>query len=235
MRSFVRRQPGRPSLPCHSWLPLFAGALCLCMSTLAPLASASPATPLPGTVCDLRMPNGTPIAGSSASEETDSRPEADWSDLQFIDLLLGEAALSIHRAGHGFQQAEHPDVRRIALRILESQAGEAKLLRFWRQTWFPEAGPLPGFDVESVRSLDQTTCSDNGPSDARLLILLIDAGERAAYASSIVSTHADHPELRNLAAVLLDAREGELRTMETLFEDLTASSAPHSSSSSAHR
>lgn len=232
MRAFFLRQLFRPSLPCRFWLPLFAGAMLVCSSTLAPLGSASPATPVAGSECHLFLLNGGTTADMSVPGEADSLHEADWSDLQFIDLLLGAAALSIHRAGNGFQQAGDPDVRRIALRILESQAGEAKLLRFWRETWFPDASPIPPFDAESARALDATACTDSNARDAWLLSLLVDASERAASTASFVSTYADRPELRNLAAVLLEAREAELRTMRSMLEEITTRSSRSPSSSS---
>ena len=80
--------------------------------------------------CQIQPDAATPIASPIVAVEP--------FDLFYIDRAIEGHSAAIVVASIGLQRAIDADVRRMALRVAESQAGEIQLLRSWKSAWYPD-------------------------------------------------------------------------------------------------
>lgn len=150
----------------------------------------------------------SPVAGH-ASPIAEQVPVT-LDELQLIDALIANHAQAIALANDGLKNAQDTQVRRIALRVAESHAGELQLLRSWRNTWYPDAGPLnlPAIDDQLL------PCAQSIPYDQIFLESMISYFQAAIVLASGATDNADHAEFRTYAFSLAETRRSEIAMME---------------------
>jgi uncharacterized protein (DUF305 family) len=184
------------SLTLTEWLPVVDEAnppvVAQIASTCAPLISA--------TLVPIVGPNATPS-------------DDDPFDLQFIETMIANHAAAISLANVALQFAQDSDVRRMSLRIAESQAGEIQLLLYWRSLWYPSAAqdtlPAGGRVGQSLA----TPCAADGEFDRVFLELMIAQHRAAIMLAQRALILAEHSEILDFARTIIDARGAEIAMM----------------------
>lgn len=57
-------------------------------------------------------------------------------DLRFIDMMIPHHQGAITMAKDALQKAQHPEIKKMAQNIINSQQQEIKQLQAWRQSWY---------------------------------------------------------------------------------------------------
>lgn len=135
-------------------------------------------------------------------------------DLVYIDAMLGEHAQAIRLASSALERAEDSQVRRMALRVAESQAGEMQLLKAWRSAWYPAAAP---FTVGTSAS-PLSECSTGVEFDRAFMETTAAYFYEASALLSEIAERAAHPELRSYAQQLNDARSTDIALIEAWLD-----------------
>lgn len=161
----------------------------------------------------------TPGLNSDSSANSETTPAPVAGDRSIIDTMLRQHAQAMSLANLALQDAADSRVRRMALRIAESHAGEIQLLRTWRSTWYPEAAP-PTLSTTGPFASPAPSCTGNA-FDIAFLTLLKDDVRSEISTAQLATTSADRPELRAFAASILPVRTSELRSIQSLLDDLT--------------
>jgi uncharacterized protein (DUF305 family) len=174
-------------------------------------------------------PHGGPVEGATPSSEcvavgasspgANPQPES-VTDLEYLDQLLGYEANAIQMASVALQQAQDSQVLRVALRIVESHAGEIQLLKTWRAQWFPDASPFSIVAAESTTSAHE--CS-SGNFDSDFLRSMISQRRAVIAVAEQIVANADHDELRALAGAVSLNWASEIASMQTILDRLESS------------
>ncbi len=171
-------------------LPGAAGASLAPIDCLAPMSPGTPAVSI--------TREGTP------------------SDLDFLDAMIQQDAEAIGLAGKALQYAQDARVKRLGLRVAESQATEIQLLRSWRLAWFPAAAPAASIQAASTPG---PPC-DSEQFDRQFLDQLRTNFQFSIELAMTVEREAAHTDLREFAGSVIRARTGELTTIRALLADL---------------
>ncbi len=147
---------------------------------------------------------GTPIA-----------QQAGPSDLIFLDAMIQQDAEAIGLAGLALQYAQDARVKRIGLRVAESQATEIQLLRTWRLAWFP--GEPPATDQAPVAL--GTACVPQ-QFDRQFLEQLLANFQTSIELATAAQQEADHDELRQFSGNVIRARTGEIASIRAVLREL---------------
>jgi uncharacterized protein (DUF305 family) len=151
----------------------------------------------------------TPISPQSAN--SGASPIAVIDDLAFLDGMIGLHVQAVALANKGLQLAQDSQVRRMALRVAEGQAGEIQLLKSWRYAWFPASGPL------QIEAAELPRCDELSFDLWFLSQMQIQMRAQVTLASAAEEL-ADHAELRDFARSTVEVRTSELRSIDTLME-----------------
>ena len=196
------------------------------MADAAFMGSAAELVPLCGA-----LPAYTPVSTNASDHApTDSAPY----DLRFIDEMIALHAKAIAMANVALQQAQDPDVRRMALRIAESGAGEIQLLRHWRDSWYSGAGQT---HLPSPATPENEPIEMNDGSDIAKLCAARDDFDRVFY-EIMVSHHrasiaiadraivnAEHPEIIAYAESVIETQGIEVAMMTRWLQETNATPA----------
>ena len=188
------------------------------------LATASSAwvafhSPVQAQSSNVELTCGTPVALSTAA----STPLAidQPIDLTVIDSLVQHQVATRLIANLGLQRAQDSDVRRIALRIAESQVGELQLLRTWRSNWYPNAAST--YSAESTQSLVAPIlaelCTTND-FDRSFLNAMIAHDQTGIALVQAAIPQIEHEELRTSLSTYIENTKSELRSMQQLLDRL---------------
>ena len=134
-------------------------------------------------------------------------PVAPVTDQEIIDQMIELHARSIGVTSVGLQFAQDADVRRMALRVAEGQAGELQLLRYWRSIWFPDAPPGP------TALSTSTPCTAGEFTDRSFLAAMIALHQQAIALAQTALAQSQRVDLVNIADAAITARTVELNMM----------------------
>ena len=163
---------------------------------------------------------GTPFAANTIEPAPIATPGVLPFDLVLINSLIQHQAPTSTLANLALQRAQHSDVRRIALRIAESQAGEMQLLRTWRSTWYPDvaAQPLP----PSTVSLDLPDLCASTDFDRAFLAAVIAQDQQGLLLAQSAISQIEHEALRTFVNSYIETTQSEIRSMQALLARLPA-------------
>jgi uncharacterized protein (DUF305 family) len=156
------------------------------------------------------------------SLQVTAAPEAPF-DLVFIDRMIGHQAGAIALANVALQNAQVSEVRRIALRIVESQAGEIQLLRSWRDSWYfgyENSNPPTEQKIDAEPAAIALLCSA-ADFDRTFLVLMIAHHETAIELAKKGEQRAQHEDLRKFAGSIVEIQSDEVASMQVTLERLT--------------
>lgn len=183
----------------------------------------------------VRMPTST-FATSVTAQAADCLQLADSAltvpanqtnkdcDLVMIDGLMQDATESIGWSSLALHHTADPEIRRLALKIAESLAGEMQLLRNWRSMWYSNAPALlpsntpdsiPMF-ADSPDDSDENQATPQPYSDENYLAAILTLQKDTRDMLSLAAIQATHPELRAYASTSIETRSVTIRSIESL-------------------
>lgn len=180
-------------------------------STTDPGRSASPVPPIEGSM--------TPTP-------------ADGLDQRFIDMMVPHHQAAIAMAEIAQERATRDELRSLADDIVSAQQAEIRQLREWRQAWFG-SGDTPGMDMMPLMpgmempgmdgmvmdgamdmTVDIEALRTAEPFDRAFIEAMMLHHESAIAAAWIITASTDRPELKLVAADIIEAQQREIDQMQ---------------------
>jgi uncharacterized protein (DUF305 family) len=146
------------------------------------------------------------------------------TDLQLIDALIANNTKAIVLASEGLTKAQDIQVRRIALRVAESEAGELQLLRSWRSAWYPDAPPVSRNEPGAV-PVDRLP---GNSYDRALLQMLVASFQATIEVAKNAANRAEHEQLRDYARSVAKARTSDIELLQACLRSTDTSQAAFS-------
>ena len=201
-----------------------AAVVCVMISTLLPgfpIANAAGNSNVSG--CVPATPGEPREDQVEPSPQQGAAPEIPF-DLAFIDAMIGQQSGAIALGNQALQYARDSQVRRIALRIVESQAGEIQLLRTWRDAWYPGADRTKPPSEQGAGAEPATVAPPcSAPDfDRQFLEMMIAQHEATIDLARSAEQQAQHEDLRKFAGSIVEIQSSEVTSMQTLLERLAA-------------
>lgn len=91
---------------------------------------------------DMPGMGGTGHAMDMQSEVDQLRNASEPFDLAFIDAMIPHHQSAIDAAQRVLNEAQRPELKELAQRIIAAQEKEIEQMKAWRETWYPDA-PAP--------------------------------------------------------------------------------------------
>jgi len=178
----------------------------------------------PASSCDIPVAATPTTSGESHHSPAETIP----FDLLFIDRMTAYQAGAIAIANEALQRTQDSYVRRIALRIAESRAGEIQLLKYWRDTWYPGAEQTIDHDVEldtpsremSVERAIAALCSAKGNFDQVFLEVMLAHSQATIEVVENSLSNAEHAEIVAFAESIVAAQSDEMAMMSRWLESM---------------
>lgn len=180
--------------------------------------------------CSTGGPATSPSTVPNADGSPASSPGASDLDRAFIDMMVPHHQAAVEMAKVALERTTREEVRALANDIVSAQESEIAQLREWRQAWFGsrdtpglEAMPLlPGMDMPGMPgmkggSMDMTAdikaLRTADPFDRAFIEAMIPHHESAIAAAQIIAKATDRPELKRVAAGIIEAQQREIDQM----------------------
>jgi uncharacterized protein (DUF305 family) len=138
-------------------------------------------------------------------------------DAQFIDSMIEHHNGAIAMAQQALEQSERPEIKQLAQNIIASQQQETTQMTAWRAQWYPDLAPTGGMAMD----MGEMEISDDAatPYDQRFIRAMISHHQGAVMMAKDAQAKAEHAELRQLAAEIIEAQEAEIVQMEQWMEE----------------
>lgn len=133
-------------------------------------------------------------------------------DATFIDSMIIHHQGAIDMAKQALQSAEHQEIKNLATAIIAAQQTEIAEMQQWRKSWYPDVATTSGMGMDMG---DMQVSSDTStPFDQRFIAAMIPHHEGAIAMAKDAQTKAEHGEIKDLAAAIITAQEGEIVQMK---------------------
>jgi len=162
-------------------------------------------------------------------------------DLFYIDMMIPHHESVIALAEVARHELTHPALIAMAESIVATQGKEIEQLRQWRDAWYPDADPvsmdammqMPGLEsamdgMHEQMSSDwqvQAFCAAEN-RDLAFIDQVIPHHEMAVVVSEAAPEMAEHAELKELAAAVIDAQQAEIELLKQIRAELTGGATP---------
>ncbi|MFP5341576.1 MAG: DUF305 domain-containing protein [Candidatus Limnocylindria bacterium] len=181
--------------------------------------------------CSLADP-GRSASQPPAAEGSMTPAPADDLDQRFIDMMVPHHQAAIAMAEIAQQRATRAELRTLADDIVSAQQAEIGQLREWRQAWFGssdtpgmdmmplmpgmEMPGMPGMEMEGTMDMtvDIEALRTAEPFDRAFIEAMTVHHESAIAAARIITASTDRPELKLLAADIIEAQQREIDQMQ---------------------
>jgi len=136
-------------------------------------------------------------------------------DIRFIDSMLPHHQGAVAMAQQALQQAEHPEIKRMAQQIVDAQQAEIKQLQDWRSAWYPNAAATEGMqmDMGSGMNTIEVPAGDQ-PFDLRFIDAMIPHHQDAIMMAQEALAKAEHPEVKQMAQAIIAAQQAEVQQLQ---------------------
>jgi uncharacterized protein (DUF305 family) len=180
------------------------------------------------------MDHGTPMAGMEF-------------DLAYIDMMIPHHESVIALAEIARDQLGDERLQTIADAILETQPPEIEELAALREEWYGSPEPEMMSDELMATSMGMSHgCADQmhmdqmsaewqveqfeaaDDKDLAFIDQVIPHHEMAVVTSQLALEHANHEEIKDIARMVIDAQEREIKELEAIRAELTGEATPAS-------
>ena len=146
-------------------------------------------------------------------------------DLQFIDMMTPHHEGAVLMATTAQDRAEHAELNAMADAMIAAQNEEISQMKAWRQAWYgsdqtppvDEMPMLPGLEHDSMM-MDMVQMNEElktaNPFDKAFIDAMIPHHQMAIDAAEMAQQKAERPEIRALAATILDDQQAEIDQMK---------------------
>lgn len=146
-------------------------------------------------------------------------------DQQFIDMMTPHHEGAIMMAMTAQQRAEHAELKQMATEMIEAQGEEVAELKGWRKQWYgsditPDMDHmpmLPGMEHEPMMNMTEMNeeLKTASPFDKAFIDAMIPHHQMGVDAASIAQKSAEHDEIEQLAAHIIDSQSMEIDQMKS--------------------
>jgi uncharacterized protein (DUF305 family) len=160
-------------------------------------------------------------------------PENASFDIQFIDMMVPHHQGAVEMARIAEARAHRPELKALAVDIIKGQATEIEQMRAWRMAWsgsdqtppmdqMPTLGmsnDMPGHSMTSQPTMDmardvEALRTAPEPFEAAFIEAMIPHHQSAIEAARLALQEAGHPEVKDLAAGIIEAQLREIGQMQ---------------------
>lgn len=133
-------------------------------------------------------------------------------DAAFIDGMIVHHQGAINMANQAQQEATRPEIKAMAEAIIATQQAEIEQMTAWRKNWYPDLSPTAGLEMD-MGPMDVANDSSK-PFDQRFLEAMIPHHEGAIHMANAALEQAEHTELKQTAAVIVQVQQTEIEQMQ---------------------
>lgn len=143
-------------------------------------------------------------------------PNGEYSDKAFIDAMVPHHEGAVDMAQVALKRAEHPEIANLAEEIISAQRDEVELFDEIREREYGSAGPTTELNEQDMGAMGM---SDSGelaqakPFDKAFIDEMIPHHESAIAMAEVARQDTENPEIRDIAAGIVDAQRQEIGQM----------------------
>ena len=156
------------------------------------------------------------------SETTDEASEmlvenGEYSDERFVDAMVPHHQGAIEMAQVALENAEHPEILALAEEIVAAQDTEIGQLKSIKQEQFGISEVSMDRSAEEMEGMgmavDPQELANEEPFDKAFIDNMIPHHESAMEMAQVALEESENPEIRQIAAAIVDAQEREIEQM----------------------
>lgn len=188
-----------------------AACIAATLSLLTACAGAQPA--LPTTTTDQQPPATASQALSPmhSGEHGAMMMDAPF-DAMFIDGMIAHHAGAIAMAKQALDEAQRPEIKKLAQAIIAAQEAEIAQMKRWRAAWYPNLSDTGG--MHDVDMGPMSVAAGDAPFDIRFIEAMIPHHEGAIAMARMALQKSARPEIRQLAEAIIAAQQAEIEQMK---------------------
>ena len=151
----------------------------------------------------------------TAQGQVNPKPEFVASERDFIHGMVPHHEEAVTSAKELLTVATDPEVRTLALNIIEAQQAEITEMKTWYSTWYDTSYRDDGKYKSMMRTLQNLSPKD---AEARFVADMIGHHEHAVLMARELGTFAKRSELRTLSANIIRDQESEIGTLTSWLQ-----------------
>ncbi len=143
-------------------------------------------------------------------------------DVQFLDTMVAHHDGAVEMAKGAMLKSGSPELKTFAAKIVADQTGEIGEMRKWRSQWYAQTPAamnmeMPGM-ADSMRRMDAAKLNQvSGKEyDQEFVNQMIPHHEGAIVMAREALNKAEHAEIKQLAARIIQAQEAEIKQMNAM-------------------
>ncbi len=143
-------------------------------------------------------------------------PNGEYSDKAFIDAMVPHHEGAVGMAQVALKRAEHPEIANLAEEIISAQRAEVELFGKIREREYGSAEStveLNEQDMGAMGMSDSQKLSQADPFDKAFIDEMIPHHESAIAMAEVARQDTENPEIRDIAAGIVDAQRQEIGQM----------------------
>lgn len=177
--------------------------------------AGSPSSTPPGTVAPTQLPATQtavpqPVDTDGMAGTTAADKQAPY-DAQFIDDMIVHHQGAVDMAKDALNQAQRPELRAMAMSIIDAQNAEIQQMRAWRDAWFPGLADTGGTGMSMGM---MSVAPGDEPYDIRFIDAMIPHHQGAIAMAEALKTKTQRAELLKLADQIISAQTAEIAVMK---------------------
>ncbi len=172
----------------------------------SPTPGIVPPTQVPATLTAAPQPAVTDgMAGMTATDKQTPY------DAQFIDGMIAHHQGAVDMAKDALNQAKHPELKAMAMTIIDAQNAEIQQMRAWRDAWFPGLADTGGTGMSMGMMF---VAPGNELYDIRFIDAMIPHHQGAIAMAEALKSMTQRAELLKLADQIISAQTAEVALMK---------------------
>ena len=133
-------------------------------------------------------------------------------EVAFLTEMISHHASALDMAKPVFTHTRRPELNKLAADIIADQQKQITEMSAWLKTWY---GRQADETAMVMPGMDKLTAANGADFDKLFLSLMIEHHQGALDMANLVATRADHAELKELAANIIEAQTQEIGEMKS--------------------
>lgn len=146
-------------------------------------------------------------------------------DLRFLDQMIPHHQMAVHSAQMMLANAEQPELRDLAQRIIGAQQAEIGQMLAWRAAWYPDASAAPAL-MMGGGMMGGGMMHDQAQLSRLFLEMMIPHHEAAISMAEQALDESERPEIRALAEAIISSQRAEIDEMRGYLSDFYGVTTP---------
>jgi uncharacterized protein (DUF305 family) len=139
-----------------------------------------------------------------------------YSDERFIDMMVPHHMMAVQQAEVALENAEHPEIRRLAEEIIATQREEIDELKSVKEDEFGTRETPARMAPESMANIGMTMGEELAtadPFDRAFIDSMMPHHAAAIETATVAYKETDNPEIREIARGIIDSQANEIGQM----------------------